>query len=260
MDFPFPFDFKDGSSPEGIFESVSGLRKRIATWDRGAALRALAGLQLRPEFQAHQTRFDLATRLVVIEARGQHRPMRSDLIKLINRDLSRAGTALLEDPAEDFFIAPVCTDVGEFHIAEGLWEKSASFTENIIEAFGRLPDNVIKTRALDHAYAVLSIGQIMIDRANLDRFQLGSGKPKKDVPLPPQKSLDRISLHPYFSFNDLEALSFDKSLLEPFIFDESQRLSIITATPGDSALELQPLISLGDGFVVALPSNLSTLR
>ncbi|MCJ8157931.1 hypothetical protein, partial [Sphingomonas sp. LaA6.9] len=192
MDFPFHFDLNRGSTPEGIFEQISGLRKRIAAWDRGAALRVLAGLQLRPEFQVHQTRLDLATRLVVIEAKGQVRPNRSDLVKLINRDLARSGSALLEDPAEDFFIAPVCTNAGEFHIAEGLWEKSANFTESVIEAFSRLPDAPVKQQALDHAYAALSISQILIERAYLRRFQEGFGIPKSNIPLPSQKTLDAL--------------------------------------------------------------------
>lgn len=246
------------SMPNGIFEQVSGLRDRISRWDHDRTLAILAGLQLCPQYQANAVRLELATRMVIVTANGGIVPNRGDLWKLLNRDLARSGSALLEDPVEDFFVTPVCTSAGEFHILEGPWEKAAFHTEDLIEAFERLPADPIRDVALAHVYAALSVSQFLVERAGLRRFELGGGDDKKDIPLPAQRHIDHIASLGILTWEDIRHLPFEARLLDPFVLADERRGEIENVAPGDSHLEFQPLRWSKEGLVVALPFNIST--
>lgn len=246
------------SIPNGIFEQVSGLRDRVSKWDHDRTLAILAGLQLCPQYQANAVRLELATRMVIVTANGGIVPNRGDLWKLLNRDLARSGSALLEDPVEDFFVTPVCTSAGEFHILEGPWEKAALHTEDLIEAFEKLPADPIRDGALAHVYAALSVSQILVKRAGLRRFELGGGDDKKDIPLPAQRHIDRIASLGILTWEDIRYLPFEAELLDPFVLADERRSEIGNVAPGDSHLEFQPFTWTAEGLVVALPCNIST--
>lgn len=246
------------STLSSIFERIFGLRDRISKWDHDRTLAILAGLQFCPQYQANTVRLELATRMVVATANGSAIPNRGDLWKLLNRDLARSGSAMLEDPVEDFFVTPVCTSAGEFHILEGLWEKAAHHTEDLIKAFERLPADPIRDGALAHVYAALSVSQILVERARLHRFELGGGQDKKDIPLPAQRHIDRVASFGILTWKDIQHLPFKAELLDPFVLTDERRHEIERVASEDSCLEFQPLISTTKGLVVALPSNIST--
>ena len=77
-------------------------------------------------------------RLVLGLAKGTQRPTRPDLMRLVNTELARASVCRMEDPIEDFFIAPIATRTGEYPVFMGTWPHAAFYTDGVLEAFARI--------------------------------------------------------------------------------------------------------------------------
>lgn len=217
-----------------------------------------AGLMTDPRFQAHTTRLDWAIRCILGYARGQRRPKQADVSHFLNRELVAARIARLEDPIEDFFTEALPTRSGDYLLISGYWEKAALHTEMVLSAFVDLPDAPIKEASLRRAFALLKLSTAIVARAGLERRMVGGGEPNSAIHVPSDQRLGALAKRVKFDWNDLDVLGIDRKDLAHFIVSPADAAAIVSSVPGDSPLELRPLLGRADGITVAAPANLST--
>lgn len=246
------------NAPVDALANSPELTQLLQNLDPIATVATLAGLQTEPQFQANLVRLEWATRLVLILARGERKPGRRDLHRLLNVVLDKARVNLLEDPIEDFFVEPVPTPEGDFLILSGTWEQAGFYTETMLSAFARLPNGEPKLDALHWAKALLRLSDALVRRADLQRRQVGSGDPKGVMNLPDQLKLNSLAKRVMFKWGELEELGFHPTDFYPFALPKGHIGELVHAAPGDSILEFRPLVCLEDGVLVTAPTNLTT--
>lgn len=244
--------------PRELYEKAPSLKAFVSVLDRDHALSVLGGLQTFPDLQANTIRMDWAMRLVAADARGSRRLERSEWQTFLNDQLCDSGINRLEDPIEDFFVAPVITSEGEFSVILSCWENPAFHTEQLIEAFSQLRDGDAKEEALNNVFALLTLSDAMARRAGLARRMSGSGEPFNDLKLPSQGRLDELSQVVRFSWGEVEELIVDPRLLLPFILPLEDTHTIADQPIGNSLIDFKPLIASSNGILIVSPGAITT--
>jgi len=245
-------------TPTDAFARDPALRNAFASYNPLQLVLMLAGLQTDPAFQAHSVRFDWATRLALVCARGGRSIGRAQLERLLNARLKASHLPMLEDPIEDVMVEPVCTPQGEFLILTGTWEKAGHYTETVAGAFWMLPDGEPKREALEQIFALLALSDALVRRAGIARYTIGGGTPKADIRPPASKVLEALAERVLFTWHDLAEADIDVGLLAPFVLHPGRFDTLAEAEPGESPLEFHPLIVAEEGIVIAAPANIST--
>jgi hypothetical protein len=230
----------------------------IGPLDPTRSVDVLAGLMTEPRFQANGTRLEWAIRMVLALASGHRRPKPAELAQLLNSELATARVNRLEDPIEDFFVEPVLARRGDFLILSGYWEKAAISAEMVIDAFAALPTAPQKADAQEKAFALLRLSDALVERAGLQRYAIGSGDPNGDMLVPSDTRLNTLARRVRFSWDEIEKLGIHPQDLAPYVSLPSDRGPILAAIPGDSPLELRPLVKTKHGLIIASPTNIST--
>jgi len=251
-----PPELAVSDTPSAILAAVNGLQDRITPWSMLEAAAILGGLQTDPKFAANCVRLEAATRLVLATSRGTKRVRRSDIYRLLNVDLPLAGIGSLEDPPENFFVSTLATRRGPFRIHLGIWEKANSFTEDLLEAFERLPQNDFSSRILDEVYALLALSDFVAHWASPAHATLGVGERAQRMDLPDERAIMKAARHAACPWRNIEKLGIAAKHLEPFALPPDADIS--GQRTGMSELEAQPLIFGDEGLVVAAPQNITT--
>lgn len=260
-DFPNLQDVLDGmlppSTPDDAYSKDEPAFSVVRTWNKWAAIAAIGGLMTDMRYQVNGIRLDWLLRLVISKADGKRLPKRRDLAALLNDTFEWTGVLRLEDPVEDFFCDVVPTLRGDFLIFTGHWEHAAPYTQTVLGAFESLPDAPIKIDALNRAYALLSLSDALVSRAQMERYSVRANNPWMKISLPSDERINVLSRRVRFSFKELASLEIDYELLAPFTLPDSLGKFVSNRPPGDTPLELYPLIETDAGIVVAHPGNLS---
>lgn len=235
----------------GISTLLSGI-----DGDRMADL--LSGLLTVPELQANADRLEWSVRLALSVGGSGRAPRRGDLAKLLNDMLVEARVDCRDDPVEDFFVAPVITPWGEFRTFPSRWEGSIPATEDLLSAFLELENWPGKQQAIVEFLCLLKLGDAVIERARLARRAVGTGDPWSSIPIPSEERLRRLATRTRFSAADLEKLEIPPEALRSFTLPDDEKNGLVERWAGDTPLEQQPLRTRRDGFVLVLPSGLTT--
>ena len=245
------------SFPREICEKHPKLQAWLTRIDRKHTLSLLAGLQATPEFHANTIRLDWAMRLIAAFADGKEKLNREKLAMLLNVSLKKADVTRLEDPIEDFFVAPVVTRDGEFLTFQSTWENPAFHTEVVLEAFAELPDGQPKLDVLAGAQALLLIGDVIIRRAELERWVPGSGQPAHKLKLPSQRRLNDSATRMKLSWQEVEEIIPDALLLTPFVLPDEPAPSIADQPIGNALVDFKPLLADADGITLIAPGSIT---
>lgn len=216
----------------------------------------VAGLQLDPRFAANTIRLETTTRLILSASCGQRVPRRADLDELFNVDLPSIGIDENEDPPENFFVATVATRRGAYRVHLGVWEKAAYFTEDLIEAFQRLPKHPLRDQTLDEVHALLSLSDCIAHWRTPDYATFGEGSRAGKIDLPSMNDLKAGMAHVVYSWANVENLGIDSDLLMPFAMRADD--DVESQAVGGSDIEARPLLFDPNGLIVVAPHNLTT--
>lgn len=244
--------------PRELYDKAPRLKEFVSSLDKSDALSVLGGLQALPEFQANTVRFDWAMRLVAADANGTRRIKRADWHRFLNTLLGKSGVIRLEDPIEDFFVAPIVTTKGEFSAILSCWENPTFHTEQLIEAFSNLPEGGTKEEDLASTFALLALSDALVRRATLDRRALGSGQPASKIRLPSQRRLNELPSVVHFGWREVSELVPDPHLLLPFILPSSEMHQVAHQPIGNSLIDFKPLIASNEGITVVAPGAITT--
>lgn len=244
------------TTPAEAIARSQQMGRRIARWDRNAALSALAALQLDPRLHVHSVRLYWASRLVAGLATGGTRPGRSDLQRLLNSDFGKSDISRFEDPSEDLFLQTVSTRHGDRRLICGTWAHPAFYTETLLEAAERIADER-DLEILSSAHALLLLSDLTAERAGLGFRVAGSGRQWAKVPLPPDTRLSALAAHPNWSASALASANLEPALLERFIIEGDDLPPTIGSAAGRAALDTRPLLRTPTGILLAVPAAIS---
>ncbi len=244
--------------PSDIYNQAPKIVGWLAKLDKKHALETLAGLQIRPEFHANTVRLNWATRLVASYASGSQKLKRDKLVALLNIQLKKAGINRLEDPIEDFFVAPIVTRGGEFVAFQSSWYNATFHTEVLLEAFAELPEGQPKNDALTSVKALLRLVDAIVKRAGLERWETGSGQPAIAMKLPSQSQINASAHNVRLRWAEVESIVSETSLLSPFVLSIEEATSIADQPIGNALIDFKPLLADQHGITLVAPGAITT--
>jgi hypothetical protein len=229
----------------------------VKTWKLNYCVSVLAGLLTEPALYANNIRLDWLQRIVFAKSNGHRKPKPNELARALNLGLGKARVNLLEDPIEDLFCDLIVSRKGNFHIFTGNWETPGPYTQTLLDAFEALPPAPQKDAALKSVFSILRLSDELAQRANVHRFSQSDGDPKAVINIPGADTLQQYATRVQFSNNDLSDLGIDRQRLSPFFLTPNHFSHIGSNEPGESPLELYPLLPNSKGITVASPAGIS---
>jgi len=243
--------------PDSAFDRENADLFKITAWKKTFAISILAGLLTEPQYYANGIRLDWLQRLVFSKAKGQRKPPSEEISHALNVGLERAKVLRLEDPSEDLFCDLIVTPQGNFRIFTGQWEKAGPYTQTLFDAFQALPDGSLKQDVLASVYAALRLSDELAERSGVAPLSETGGTPHGTMAVPNIETLKRLARRVKFSDADFAHLGIDKAALSPFVIEPRLFPHVSDREPGDTPLELHPLLDTSNGVVVASPAGIS---
>ena len=240
-----------------IAQENAELVRDLKKYDPVGVVPLLAGLLTVPDYQSNCIRLEILVALAVTYCRGRkkaHIEQAKKWFHLIGTSQCIHGEA----PAEDVFVSLVQDDRRDYRLLEGVWEGSGFHTQRVLEALRARPDNATFAQTTKNVRALLTIADIVCERAGLGRYQIGSDSRHSTLSsnkLPGGRALtSRVTI----DLAELERRGITRSDIEPFVLQPQMLKTMATQLIGSSYLDSHPLIMHGDAtLLAALPSSLS---
>ena len=240
-----------------IAEDNTELVRDLATYDPAVAVPLLAGLLTLPDYQSNCIRLEILIALAVTHCCGQKKANIHHAERWF-RQIGGSRSAGAEDPAEDVFVSLVQDDHGNYRLLEGVWEGSGFYTQRVLDVIATMPDGGKFGQIKKSVHALLTISDMVCDKAGLQRYQLGSDERHSALSsrkLPGGKTLvSRVTV----TLAELNGRGITRADIEPFLFRSHMMKDLTAQQFVCSYLDRYPLIMQENThFVVALPSALS---
>jgi hypothetical protein len=216
-----------------------------------------AGLLTVPELQSSCVRLEVLVHIVLGLGQGQRKPTDKTISYLFSK-LGEGIAGRVEDPAEDVFVSSVGTHRGNFRVLEGIWESAGFYLQRFINAIERIPSGPRYDHMRECVYALLSLSDLLCERADLVRYQLGNENPVKTLPTRLLASVGSLRRAVKFSEADLIEHGISVDHLAEFGFDRRARDGLVTESIGHSTLERYPIVHRQGEFFFLLPTAVST--
>ncbi len=221
-----------------------------------ATAAAVAGLLTRRELRVNWLRLECLVSLAVRHGRGRRRPNREFLGRAF-RTLGTGWAGLAEDPPEDVAIARVSGKRGSFAMFTGLAEGSQGYLERFLDIVDHMPDGHSWDDLREGVYSLLKLSDEVVRRSGGVMHELGATIRCREMPPEILNTVAEGRKRVTFVAADLSALGIRPSWLAPFIFDPDRREEMDADPVNGTLLERYPLLTDGDGFVLALPTAVS---
>ena len=244
-------------SIQEIAEDNTDLVRDLATYNRASTVPLLAGLLTLPDYQSNCIRLEILVALAVRYCHGRKRA-HVEQAKDWFLQIGNSRCVLGEDPAEDIFVSLVHDDRGNYRLLEGVWQGAGFYTQRVFDVVARMPDDEEFRQIKNRFRALLIISDMVCDKAQLQRYQLGSDARHSTLlshKLPSGKALtSRVTV----TFAELNDRGIARSDIEPFLLQSHMVPEMDAQQIAGSHLDRHPLVMYEDtSLVVALPSALS---
>jgi hypothetical protein len=243
---------------EDIADDNKRLVKKLSKFERRSTLTLLAGLLTLPDLQSNCIRLEILVALALVYCKGKKKPEIKDITDLFNR-IGKSRCAYGEDPAEDVLVSLVHDEQGDYRILEGIWEGAGFYTQRMLDVVETMPEEPGFLTLKKCAGAVLRLSDLVCEKSQLERYQIGSIRTKRNISakdLPPKSILTN---HVTITFAELKEKGIELSDISPFLFRNEMLEKFIKQEVGGSLLDRNPIIKLGDEeLLVLLPSSLSS--
>lgn len=240
-----------------ITSRLPELTKRLADSAFSPTLAIIAGLMTTPAFHPNAPRLEALAHLICLHAVGNVSPTREDLHQWLNTHLKESIVSRMEDPVQDVFVSNVVTPKGNCRIFNGAWENPDFWVQEIVDILETTPETPHFRRLRNEVQALLSLSELLADRVGLQRYLISTGSPRAVIAIPEEAGLETETRKAVFTAQDLQGAGVEISSLEPFLFAEQTRSSLLHESIGNSSLERSPLLKSDRGLVFALPSAVS---
>lgn len=229
---------------------------RLAKMDPAHSATSLGSLLTVPDLQANCFRIEMLVHLALMAAKG-HDKMSDVDAEALFQEVGKGFCGHMEDPAEDVFVSMVRTPRGNFRTLEGIWEGNTFYLQRLLNAMEAMPTGTAFDELRNDVYALLTVSDLICERAQLERHQLGAEWPTEQLSAKKLGSLSSKTQRIRFSITELEQLGIEPLMLAPFLFSPSDCARLGAERLGNSSLERRPLIRMKDELAVLLPTAIS---
>jgi hypothetical protein len=217
---------------------------------------AFGSLLTVPELQGNCLRLETLVRLSLLVGNGKSKPS-DGIIRTTFQALGDGICGSMEDPTEDVFVGTVRTPRGNFRVFEGMWEGNAFYLQRLLNVVEAMPTGSGYDELRGNIYALLTMSDLVCERARVERHQLGAEGPLDRLNVKAIGSLATKSRRIRFSVGELQAAGISPLMLAPFLFNAAERSQLSEERMNGSALEKRPLLRRGDQVALALPTAVS---
>jgi hypothetical protein len=209
-----------------------------------------------PDLMTNGTRLEVLAHLA-LEAGELDREPSGKLLADCFAAIGQGVCGGVEDPAEDLFVGLVRSPRGAFRVIEGVWESAAFFLQRVIGVIEGMPKGSAYDHLRDSIYALLRLSDLVCERANLRRYQLGGEMPAKAIPAPALADPQGLRKRVRFTKQDLNEAGIAIDDLAAFIFNPEDRRTLVDQMIGHTLLERYPVAHRDDEFFLVLPTGVS---
>ncbi|EOV8092571.1 MULTISPECIES: hypothetical protein [Vibrio] len=240
----------------GQFRADHNIGELIDDFDFEDTLIKLAGLLYEEELHSNLVTTEAMIHQLFLSQRG-HKVMNAVEISRLFDGIHSTYIGSWEDPAEDTMVGVANSMKGSYMFLNGLWESSYFYTQIFIDLIDEMPDTKPFSGIKKSVRAILTLSNESIRRANLKRYQRGSDHPKSEWDFHSYISTGQRKIVS-FSLDELSQLGVAEKDLKPFIFENTDLISLSNEAFGSSSLERKPIHRAQDGtYILALPTALS---
>ncbi len=244
-------------SLDEVTTSAQELCADISRFDRIYAIPLLSALLTIPEYQSNCIRLELLVTLAVMHCHGGKTPNLNDVTRWYAQ-IGKSPCVCGEDPAEDLFVTLIQTKTADYRMLEGIWESAGFNTQRIVDVVMSMPDKSEFASLKRSVKAILTVADIVCERAGLNRYQKGSDA-HQSVMVPAKLGRrDALIARVSIPYEELELRGISKEDLEPFIFPNNSLIALRNQEVGLTSLDRHPLIDMGWQLIVALPTSITT--
>jgi hypothetical protein len=247
------FDLSPAGHLMASLEPSSLLIERLRHFDRFSTVAYIGSLLTIPALHANELRIETLVRLASIHCNGRDQLSRSEVSIWLNDLMALTPIPGMEDPPEDVFILNIRTARGNYRTFAGLWDNLDFYLQETIDVLftGAIPPGGETLR--ETLFALLRLSEATADRLQLARWMDGGGEPTVAIDLPSESQISDHTNAILFTVPQLAELGIAEANLSAFVTNNSGS-NISEPEP----LELKPLLKLGDCYVLALPTAVSS--
>lgn len=233
------------------------LKNSLERFDLQSALSQLAGLLTIPTLQANSIRVETAVQLAVAHCHGKRKAKWTDVDHWLNSLLDKTQARIIEDPAEDVFVANLDTPEGNRRVFQSCLDASDYFAQVVFDILLNWQLSGRSHSLLRPIVALLMLSDHVAERRSLNRWHYEPSSPSGQIQLPPGDTLRKAAAAVRFSQRKLKALGISPADLSPFVFNDADKEVLGTQSICNTSLEKRPLVRVGSELILALPQATS---
>ncbi len=239
----------------GLCDTHEQLVEELSQFTLESAIPLISALETIPCLLETTIRIEMLVAIAVSRCKGNKQATSEALHHWLSL-LDESPMALLEDPMEDVFIGYVCTDRGGFRVYQGIF-SNADFNLERLGAFMAEKTNAPDFgTAYDSAIEILKVSEAIADELNHERYLVGNKSESDGLTIPAGTSITSHCSAVVFDADKIGRLGIDMAKLEPFTLTKEKSAALDSHQLFGSPIELNPLIPLDGGFVVASPTSI----
>lgn len=228
--------------------------QEISEFDKTSMLKISSGMLTIPELSANSVRLETLVHLSLIYSQGRKIPTRTLIKRVLNKSMGNSMIANMEDPIEDVFISNIQTSSGDCLVFNGLWEGNDYFIQALIDLVDNSPVPEVMVQARECCIALIQLSNEVAKRAGLHRNTFSESSPKMEMKIPSANNAMLLGNRVTFSQEDFISIGINIEQLRPFIISDNEIRRLGSETIGNSTLERKPIVSIGESYIVTLPS------
>lgn len=243
----YPFD--------RIGAKFAGLAADLAAFDPISCVTAIAALSTIAENRNRMVRLDALLHLVAIHCQGTKQPTIDSLNRWLNQMLAGTAVSRREDPAEDLAIGNIMTATGNYRVFLGDSSNPDYYAQDVLDALRKAPVEFDSLR--EECHSLLKLSDLLVERRGYVRNDGEAEDEVSGVKLPvSDDALWKMCGTVLIGADQLNNLGIEEESITPFIltFEDFQRDAHKRSM---RMVRRQPLIKLGDQFLIAHPTAIS---
>lgn len=213
------------------------------------------GLLLKGKFHKNCLRLETLVHMTIAMANGTRPAPPQVLIQGYHATGQACG--YLEDPPEDIFVHNILSNRGDYKVVGGIWEGAGFYLQRFMHLVDGMPDRGIFAKIANAAHALLKVSEFVCTRAGLQRYELGDEVGEDTLSAKFAAKASELRALVAITPDDLKGIGVDFDDLSRFIFNPSDRKTLVTQPLGNTDLERYPLAMMGSTLYLVLPTAVS---
>lgn len=240
-----------GIRTEGIPRNIDG----------PSLVAAAAGLMLLPENSSRLVRLHRLAALGMALDDARAPSLSSSAVRSVLKTEGIGGPDILvqEDPYSEVLVQTVIFFGGPYLVSPGSGEHTVADLESLIDAAFRerwMPDD-LRTPTRQLIRGLLTVSDIVLNRAGLKRGTLSSGSARTPVDVPSATRLRELSQATFISNDELDAHgSWLRMVIDTFALNPGDLTEPCPDDITDDRLYIAPFLRLSTGYQLVLPLDL----